>query len=205
MTRRSGSSPRMRGQLSLLMTAPHPKRIIPAYAGPTSGCRSVCRARTDHPRVCGANTRGQFTITVNCGSSPRMRGQRCRSSLRRPCCRIIPAYAGPTDSEPLFTPLCPDHPRVCGANMPRWTRRSRPCGSSPRMRGQLDAGTYRVIVLRIIPAYAGPTPGLAACQGMGSDHPRVCGANQPGMRHKGRRSGSSPRMRGQLDRFAAGE
>ncbi len=54
----SGSPPRMRGELTVLLESVSCDRITPAYAG-----RTTCRApppspEQDHPRVCGENHRG---------------------------------------------------------------------------------------------------------------------------------------------------
>ena len=70
-----GSSPRMRGQRGRAPIQRLPRRIIPAYAGPTP-LRGMRMARTtDHPRVCGANAAELLTQGTDGGSSPRMRGQ----------------------------------------------------------------------------------------------------------------------------------
>ena len=54
-TRENGSSPRMRGKLSVIGHHRGDGRIIPAHAGQTS-TYSLLRMRwTDHPRACGAN------------------------------------------------------------------------------------------------------------------------------------------------------
>ena len=51
-----GSSPRMRGTPWPASAQRTPLRIIPAYAGNTSGSVGVKPCRPDHPRVCGEHT-----------------------------------------------------------------------------------------------------------------------------------------------------
>ena len=49
----AGSSPRMRGTLSLHLHDGHQYGIIPAYAGNTDVSPFVTECHRDHPRVCG--------------------------------------------------------------------------------------------------------------------------------------------------------
>ena len=93
---RPGSSPRMRGTLPFADRDVDCLGIIPAHAGNTSRLREFRRTRRDHPRACGEH----FPIVACCGmawgSSPRMRGTRKDSPLRRCHSGIIPAHAGST-------------------------------------------------------------------------------------------------------------
>ena len=134
-----GSSPRMRGKQVLPLTLGVERRIIPAHAGQT-GCRraGACRI-ADHPRACGANTRGTVSGLKRNGSSPRMRGKPrpMRPHGRRH--RIIPAHAGQTCSVTRRRRAGSDHPRACGANARHARSRSSRAGSSPRMRGKRSA------------------------------------------------------------------
>ena len=134
------------------------------------------------------------------GSSPRVRGK-----LRPPCgsglaVGLIPACAGKTQLRGSRWAVHWAHPRVCGENVGRSLKKKATRGSSPRMRGKLrlvlDVGGPR----RLIPAYAGKT--VLDCD-VGREiraHPRVCGENNSGMVWTFSSSGSSPRMRGKLDR-----
>ena len=193
----SGSSPRMRGQPRQLLPSARLPRIIPAYAGPTStrDCRGCYQS--DHPRVCGANLAQMEGDQPCLGSSPRMRGQRPRPALGGRGDRIIPAYAGPTNSTSKPPCAAADHPRVCGANPAVIRPVLAPVGSSPRMRGQQGAKPPHGAKGRIIPAYAGPTAAAQAGEHELADHPRVCGANPCRVDVEPERVGSSPRMRGQ--------
>ena len=66
------------------------------------------------------------------------------------------------------------------------------------MRGKRMRFIPSSLSLRIIPAHAGQTTNQNAHGVSTSDHPRACGANQTWRHERGRRHGSSPRMRGKL-------
>ena len=134
-----GSSPRMRGKPAVIYPRLGARRIIPAHAGQTHGRRYMADRTPDHPRACGANSTKYNARHMPTGSSPRMRGKQGRvraDPIRR---RIIPAHAGQTFPQ-LFCPVfCSDHPRACGANSVRLSKRRHATGSSPRMRGKRTA------------------------------------------------------------------
>ena len=117
------------------------------------------------------------------GSSPRMRGSRECILEHLALIGIIPAHAGLTRI-------------VCECTNP--TR-----GSSPRMRGSLFQAAFREVTRGIIPAHAGLT--MFSCPSIFwiRDHPRACGAHQNRGKMYRMLSGSSPRMRGSLDRVVA--
>ena len=113
------------------------------------------------------------------GSSPRMRGKLSAETLGTLLRRIIPAHAGQTTRRVCCGSVPADHPRACGANrLVRLTRIST-VGSSPRMRGKLDAETTAATENRIIPAHAGQTSKPSNARTAPPDHPRACGANHP--------------------------
>ena len=89
--------------------------IIPAYAGPTFYVPLVVVVIQDHPRIRGASPILRNKKGAVLGSSPHTRGLLLhRTSMYRQN-RIIPAYAGPTDTyEQCGFPLR-DHPRIRGA------------------------------------------------------------------------------------------
>ena len=89
-----------------------------------------------------------------------------------------------------------DHPRACGANAVTRAPASRPCGSSPRMRGKRRIVDTRHNRLRIIPAHAGQTKSKRVRAFSMPDHPRACGANSCDAASGRIVTGSSPRMRG---------
>ena len=73
-----GTSPRMRGKHSILVTVGCAGRNIPAYAGKTIGQLVNDWDTAEHPRVCGENKARIKSISFPCGTSPRMRGKPLR-------------------------------------------------------------------------------------------------------------------------------
>ena len=90
-----------------------------------------------------------------------------------------------------------DHPRSCGANGQSRRQCRRVRGSSPLVRGQLNASNNVQDAIRIIPARAGPTSTVPTYGDTGEDHPRSCGANAPRSMRSRSHCGSSPLVRGQ--------
>ena len=195
-TLRNGSSPRMRGKLVAALHHATGQRIIPAHAGQTTRPATWAAACPDHPRACGANLTRPETMCCSSGSSPRMRGKRCRLCCLLFYLRIIPAHAGQTTANKSRVQYDTDHPRACGANTVSSLSAMCVAGSSPRMRGKPHLGMTGSVRIRIIPAHAGQTSRRPASAGCRSDHPRACGANSGEACKVFRNFGSSPRMRG---------
>ena len=152
-----------------------------------------------------------------CGSSPRMRGKLVQAIPQLIGMRLIPAYAGKTET-PRRSGASPGaHPRVCGENDCEKIAALFQLGSSPRMRGKHSLYWFCVRPIGLIPAYAGKTPSQLVSSSPLTAHPRVCGENTPGQaiqdfsdlahprvcgenatldRANARVLGSSPRMRG---------
>ncbi len=134
---KAGSSPRLRG--------------VPGVSTRvSSGVR-------DHPRVCGEYDCNRCLSHQNPGSSPRMRGVRQIALWYALMRGIIPASAGSTGLAVVVVALQRDHLRVCG----EYNRDCplEPChhGSSPRLRGVLQAALAELMEIGIIPASAGST------------------------------------------------
>ena len=155
-----------------------PVGIIPAHAGNTQQSGFRLKLHGDHPRACGEHGLDGVQLTLQAGSSPRMRGTHQFTDADIDCVRIIPAHAGNTGRARLSRADTRDHPRACGEHFGcDWLAFS--CqGSSPRMRGTPITPPRHTSTAR--------------------DHPRACGehyaydsADITGM-------GSSPRMRGTL-------
>ena len=92
----SGSSPHTRGARKPPCPRAARGRIIPAYAGSTSGSRRG-RCRTpDHPRIRGEHSRDDPEPIKPPGSSPHTRGALSGFLSVSARGRIIPAYAGST-------------------------------------------------------------------------------------------------------------
>ena len=146
--------------------------------------------------MCGEHFCVPFGIFSHMGSSPRVRGTRRVRILIGLRTGIIPACAGNTRSASSPRTAIRDHPRVCGEHKSVCTPPTSCSGSSPRVRGTLEAGTYVFEADGIIPACAGNTrcsrPSRRCCR----DHPRVCGEHSANAYMEQATSGSSPRVRG---------
>ena len=114
--------------------------------------------------------------------------------------RIIPAYAGNTQSADAAMHMLRDHPRVCGEHSTLAGTGSPLTGSSPRMRGTPCRRRRFRKGRGIIPAYAGNTSRKPEAKEFQRDHPRVCGEHRRNYIQRLESQGSSPRMRGTPDR-----
>ena len=170
--------------------------ITPACAGKSLLARTSSACPWDHPRVCGEKRQNLGPHTARKGSPPRMRGkvnQYVHDELRL---GITPAYAGKSGFGSSSSAECWDHPRVCGEKWRiRW-KNTQTTGSPPRMRGKACLKRPSGPGLRITPAYAGKSAGMACNGQIRQDHPRVCGEKVDGGRNRSRQMGSPPRMRG---------
>ena len=113
---------------------------------------------------------------------------------------IIPAYARNTCRNDTRGCCTWDHPRVCGEHGTTLGSKRLKRGSSPRMRGTPEKDMEPYQTGGIIPAYAGNTFRRRRVRVQGGDHPRVCGEHKRLPRTHTTRPGSSPRMRGTLQR-----
>ena len=114
-----GSSPRVRGKLSLQAFFPLRGRLIPACAGKTRDASRFPHTQRAHPRVCGENRRFARSVITCWGSSPRVRGKRENSGNNVNNTRLIPACAGKTFPHTSPVEREKAHPRVCGENTER--------------------------------------------------------------------------------------
>ena len=90
------------------------------------------------------------------------------------------------------------YPRRCGENQHRVRLWRRKYGSSPQVRGKLDAWNAGEIPVRLIPAGAGKTGANPPCRLKSSAHPRRCGENVFFTPEPTMCAGSSPQVRGKL-------
>ena len=200
--KRHGSSPRMRGTLTISSAGTLGQRFIPAYAGNTSSRFLPSACIPVHPRVCGEHESGDYPLSAASGSSPRMRGTQCDCGGETLATRFIPAYAGNTPPRRKAEAPRPVHPRVCGEHEISGRPEETIDGSSPRMRGTRDSERDSPRHTRFIPAYAGNTESSSRIQGLSTVHPRVCGEHCPRHVTAYHPIGSSPRMRGTQHRIA---
>ena len=68
---------------------------------------------------------------------------------------VSPAYAGKRACTPCCTPVCGDHPRMCGEKLIVPLKLPLSLGSSPRMRGKESIAVGIGDGIGITPAYAG--------------------------------------------------
>lgn len=88
---------------------------------------------------------------------------------------VSPAYAGKRACTPCCTPVCGDHPRVCGEKFCFVLSLYNLLGSPPRMRGKGRRHLGPQLLHGITPAYAGKRlAGVVKCHSS-QDHPRMCG------------------------------
>ena len=151
----AGSSPRVRGTDDADKHAHGKRRFIPACAG-NSKWGAFCSTNTAvHPRVCGEQAlSARFQISSN-GSSPRVRGTGAAGLAETNRQRFIPACAGNRGQSETDGQQCSVHPRVCGEQTQGDLTELGQAGSSPRVRGTVEAPVAIPVRCRFIPACAG--------------------------------------------------
>ena len=159
-----GSSPQMRGALSLAPPLISTSGIIPADAGSTSEFCLAYPIYEDHPRGCGEHETVNSQRLGALGSSPRMRGAPLGIDDNGTPDGIIPADAGSTQKAYTKANSLGDHPRGCGEHFIGIHRRGCIGESSPRMRGARTSAPQPQPSSRIIPADAGSTRCPDACR-----------------------------------------
>ena len=191
-----GSSPRVRGKVSVSTLRVYLRGIIPAGAGKSMAFGVDDAIIGDHPRGCGEKPRALARARHRQGSSPRVRGKgkNCKREIGGG--GIIPAGAGKRPSGRQVGQADRDHPRGCGEKEGIGDALGRGRGSSPRVRGKGLAERKWSGAIGIIPAGAGKSRGGAPWKGASWDHPRGCGEKGFGVCVAGWRGGSSPRVRG---------
>ena len=157
--------------------------IIPALAGNTCRAARVGFRTRDHPRACGEHRAAGLEAALPPGSSPRLRGTRCRRCRLPRRLGIIPALAGNTSDPFCKTSVRRDHPRACGEHKRSGRHRDGTPGSSPRLRGTRSPSPIGWWCGRIIPALAGNTPVSPLMSVILRDHPRACGEHRSSRTH----------------------
>ena len=215
-SRRTGSSPRVRGKREQVPWPVPREGLIPACAGKTLAPAVGPGPHEAHPRVCGENGRPPRITAPHTGSSPRVRGKHRGRPRHRGQGGLIPACAGKTTTQQRCNALATAHPRVCGENSTSAASMPFLQDSSPRVRGKPPgrgvaraalglipacAGKTSALGSRwrprgLIPACAGKTPGTCARGRRRAAHPRVCGENSRTSPTSAAALGSSPRVRG---------
>ena len=170
--------------------------IIPAYAGSTKIAQKGKGMAADHPRIRGEHVAWVAACEALRGSSPHTRGARSYRRCRYAAVGIIPAYAGSTTSGATRVKSTPDHPRIRGEHSRARWRSDGGRGSSPHTRGALGLVGCQIVLLGIIPAYAGSTVIVPHFRTTFGDHPRIRGEHDVYDMVTARGRGSSPHTRG---------
>ena len=176
-TKRQGSSPRGRGKRCTVPCRSVICRLIPAWAGKTPMIKQGGARMAAHPRVGGENRVGGDAPPGPAGSSPRGRGKPRRRPAPRYISRLIPAWAGKTQTSQILGAGRSPHPRVGGENANDLIVPPRAAGSSPRGRGKRILDDDAVALARLIPAWAGKTHDRKTDGVRSQAHPRVGGEN----------------------------
>ena len=148
--------------------------------------------------MCGEHYGSSDVHLPTAGSSPRVRGAPRLHRHEAEEEGIIPACAGSTNPLRGFLNVLRDHPRVCGEHFAASSASWSAFGSSPRVRGALNAFVASRLYDGIIPACAGSTTAVASTCAARWDHPRVCGEHVKYDVGGSAIRGSSPRVRGAL-------
>ena len=148
--------------------------------------------------MCGEHGAGLDQADCRLGSSPHVRGAPMQNSLRCSVSGIIPACAGSTDGFRRIVRAGGDHPRMCGEHLRQSYPTAFSAGSSPHVRGALDADGRVVAFIGIIPACAGSTSVQFVEPFPLWDHPRMCGEHDKAPGRALPSAGSSPHVRGAL-------
>ena len=173
--RRTGLSPRVRGNHVLAAATSERNRSIPACAGEPKEHWHLCRSKAVYPRVCGGTEMTDGLFSLDRGLSPRVRG----NPVSPPPCvlaaRSIPACAGEPFADSILY-LCGEvYPRVCGGtNYTTASRQGEP-GLSPRVRGNRHHKPDLPGSTRSIPACAGEPTCSGPVPVSSRVYPRVCG------------------------------
>ena len=191
-----GLSPRVRGNLLLHGQDVVGERSIPACAGEPSTQRSRESTAAVYPRVCGGTSDMPPRPRRSPGLSPRVRGNPLPAICRLSSAGSIPACAGEPITSPSSSHMNTVYPRVCGGTSPPGAARPYPWGLSPRVRGNHRLGRNGTAGCGSIPACAGEPLSRTATAQSGWVYPRVCGGTDVEMACRYRKSGLSPRVRG---------
>ena len=175
VSKRTGSSPHVRGARLGTAIGGVFTGIIPACAGSTSFPCLIRFPKRDHPRMCGEHTTHADGLIPVKGSSPHVRGALESNGLYSMSSGIIPACAGSTHRRSADSPPKRDHPRMCGEHFSSVIISSSTTGSSPHVRGAPCCFVLYFRRVGIIPACAGSTSRYLCVRCWHRDHPRMCG------------------------------
>ena len=170
-----GSSPRLRGTLSVSLIDSCGSRFIPTTAGNTTAINRTRRPCTVHPHDCGEHINQALVDIEKGGSSPRLRGTRVSDATDEFAGRFIPTTAGNTLHMCEYQVSLAVHPHDCGEHLLCVTLLLWATGSSPRLRGTLVGLQGCRGEVRFIPTTAGNTSPMAFQSLRVTVHPHDCG------------------------------
>ena len=134
------------------------------------------------------------------GSSPRVRGAGLLRAEHASREGIIPARAGSSPVAVVGADVALDHPRACGEQPVQVMACGEILGSSPRVRGAVGEDHLAAALHGIIPARAGSSSRRTHGSATTEDHPRACGEQAHEVCGLAFAPGSSPRVRGAVDK-----
>ena len=174
---KSGSSPRVWGQVYYVWKFHLHIGIIPTRVGTSTYPFCYLKVHKDHPHACGDKCYDATAVSVSQRIIPTRVGTRLFS-----CAREVPSR---------------DHPHACGDKRRTCQPASRNAGSSPRVWGQGRPHRHCRCTLRIIPTRVGTRQHLDSKYYIWQDHPHACGDKASLLMQAQQNRGSSPRVWGQ--------
>ena len=198
-----GSPPRVWGQLVRWGYGALGLRFTPTRVGTTWHGHGTSSRVSVHPHACGDNDRMAATSSAVGGSPPRVWGQRLWAALGGSGRRFTPTRVGTTVAGGTGRGTAPVHPHACGDNGPRRKRRDLLPGSPPRVWGQRRGSCGPCPPPRFTPTRVGTTLQTGDRASSFAVHPHACGDNRFGVIGPSGRTGSPPRVWGQLRCSAA--
>ena len=191
-----GLSPRGRGNLSYSLRPLPVPWSIPARAGKPPSRNPSMSAASVYPRAGGETLAGATSPLLDAGLSPRGRGNRHPGRDQADPARSIPARAGKPKSRLPRSRSMRVYPRAGGETGWQLLCLTEYIGLSPRGRGNRVGRCKRRCPRGSIPARAGKPQRYAAVHGQRQVYPRAGGETHGQQRPTQRRSGLSPRGRG---------
>ena len=169
-----------------------------------SHCKSECKLQ-DHPHAYGDKIIEAHAETVDTGSSPRVWGQVDFVLNGQYFRRIIPTRMGTRKKSLEDAGKDRDHPHAYGDKKCFLLILSTRTGSSPRVWGQVRKYTTKSCAQGIIPTRMGTRILRLRSAFLDGDHPHAYGDKISAVANAALKSGSSPRVWGQVEHSPASE
>ena len=192
-----GSSPRVWGQVVVVVDTPAVFGIIPTRMGTSEKAWNMVLSPRDHPHAYGDKYFLQIILAVLLGSSPRVWGQVTRYLHMLKDSGIIPTRMGTSQKGVAESHPLKDHPHAYGDKFLYQKAQQFWLGSSPRVWGQAEKEKMVTSVTRIIPTRMGTREKGKNTLFVIKDHPHAYGDKALYDKFKPEMSGSSPRVWGQ--------